>query len=294
MAEKLIFKVPAEYDGVKAQNFLRKYCGLSARMITRLKQEKDGILLNGKILRTVDLVNAEGVVELNLPQEKSFIVPTQGTLDIVYEDGHILVVNKPNSMPVHPVKQHQTNTLANIVSHYMKIRGEDYVFRAVNRLDKDTSGFVLIAKNKFCANALKNRVEKTYFALCHGNILSGGTINAPIGLKENSKIVRCVSNDGVSAVTHYEVIDSCDEISFVRLWLETGRTHQIRCHMASIGHPLLGDDLYGGSLSLISRQTLHCGELNFVHPVTGKKIILSGNLPDDMKNILVQYELKEN
>lgn len=291
MSEKLEFIVPDEYDGKKAIAFLRKYCNLSARMITQLKRKKDGILMNGKILRTVDLTQAGNKVEINLPDEESEIVPVEGNLDIVFEDEHILIVNKPYSMPVHPVKQHQTNTLANIVTYYMNSRGENYVFRAVNRLDKDTSGLVLIAKNKFCANALKNKVRKNYFALCHGKLECSGTISAPIGLKEDSKIVRNVLDSGTVAITHYEVICSDDNIAFLKLWLETGKTHQIRCHMSSIGHPLLGDDLYGGSLELISRQTLHCGEMTFVHPVNRKEISVSCKLPKDMQKIL--YTIKK-
>lgn len=286
MSEKLEFIVPDEYDGKKAIAFLRKHCHLSARMITQLKRKKDGILMNGKILRTVDFTKAGSRVEINLPDEESEIVPVEGNLDIVFEDEHILIVNKPYSMPVHPVKQHQTNTLANIVTYYMNSRGDNYIFRAINRLDKDTSGLVLIAKNKFCANALKNKVSKNYFALCHGKLDCGGTISSPIGLKDDSKIVRHVLDSGAPAITHYDVIFTDSEISFIKLWLETGKTHQIRCHMSSIGHPLLGDDLYGGSIELISRQTLHCGEMTFVHPVNGNEISVSCNLPEDMQNIL--------
>lgn len=286
MSEKLEFIVPGEYDGKKAIAFLRKYCNLSARMITQLKRKKDGILMNGKILRTVDFTQAGSRVEINLPDEESEIVPVEGNLDIVFEDEHILIVNKPPSMPVHPVKQHQTNTLANFVTYYMKSRGENYVFRAINRLDKDTSGLVLIAKNKFCANTLKNKVSKNYFALCHGKLDCDGTISAPIGLKDDSKIVRHVLESGTVAITHHEVIFSDDNISFLKLWLETGKTHQIRCHMSSIGHPLLGDDLYGGSLDRISRQTLHCGEMTFIHPVNSKEISVNCKLPEDMQKII--------
>ena len=286
MSEKLEFIVPDEYDGKKAIAFLRKHCHLSARMITQLKRKKDGILMNGKILRTVDFTQAGCRVEINLPDEKSEIVPVEGNLDIVFEDEHILIVNKPPSMPVHPVKQHQINTLANIVTYYMKSKDENYVFRAVNRLDKDTSGLVMIAKNKFCANALKNKVSKNYFALCHGKLDCGGTISAPIGLKDDSKIVRHVIESGSVAITHYDVICSGNNISFLKLWLETGKTHQMSCHLSSIGHPLLGDDLYGGSLELISRQTLHCGEMTFVHPIKGNEIYVSCKLPEDMQKIL--------
>lgn len=294
MSEKLEFIVSDEYDGKKAIAFLRKHCHLSARMITQLKRKKDGILMDGKILRTVDFTKAGSKVEINLPEEESEIVPVEGKLDIVFEDEHILIVNKPHSMPVHPVKQHQTNTLANIVTYYMKNREENYVFRAINRLDKDTSGLVLIAKNKFCANTLKNKVNKNYFALCQGKLDCGGTISAPIGLKSDSKIVRHVLDSGDPAITHYEVIFTDGEISFIKLWLETGKTHQIRCHMSSIGHPLLGDDLYGGSLELISRQTLHCGEMRFVHPVNGNTISVSSNLPKDMQKILDKITKQED
>lgn len=286
MAEQLKFIVPSEYDNVNALRFFKEYCGLSSRMITRLKREKDGILMDGKILRTIDFVHTGNIVLINMPDESSEINPVKGTLDIAYEDEHLLIVNKPPSMPVHPVKQHQQDTLANIVSYYMKSRGENYVFRAHNRLDKDTSGLVVIAKNRYCANSLKDTVDKTYYALCHGKIEKGGTVKAPIGLKEESKMVRFILDYGPPAVTHYEVISSCNEFSFIRLKLETGKTHQIRCHMASLGHPLLGDDLYGGSLELISRQTLHCGKIELIHPVSKEKITVECDLPDDMKDIL--------
>ncbi len=294
MAEKLIFTVPKEYDNAKAIEFFKGYCKLSSRMITRLKREKDGILMDGKILRTIDFVKAGKIVEINPPDEESQITPVSGNLDIVYEDEHILIVNKPPLMPVHPVKQHQTDTLANLVTYYMQSKGESYVFRAHNRLDRDTSGLVVIAKDRYCANSLKNTVFKTYYALCHGKIEQSGTVRAPIGLKEDSKMVRHILDYGPPAITHYEVIESNNEISFIKLKLETGKTHQIRCHMSSLGHPLLGDDLYGGSLELISRQTLHCGEITFIHPITKDKITVKREIPDDMKTILQNCIIKED
>ena len=286
MYNKLIFKVPEEYDNVKALTFLKQKCGLSSRMITRLKQTENGITMDGKLLRTVDNVKKDKIVELCLPSENSEIEPVKGELDIAYEDEHFLIVNKPYSMPVHPVKQHQTDTLANLVTYYCNKKDESYVFRAVNRLDKDTSGLVIIAKNRFCANAMKGRTEKTYYALCHGALKGEGTITAPIGLREDSKMVRHILNEGTPAVTHYKSLYSSDEYSLIELWLETGKTHQIRCHMSSIGHPLLGDDLYGGSLSLIKRQALHCARVRFVHPVSNNMIEVFADIPEDMRNIL--------
>ena len=140
---------------------------------------------------------------------------------------------------------------------------------------------------------MKNSVKKTYYALCHGKIEKDGTVRAPIGLRENSKMVRCVKSEGTDAVTHYKVISSNNEISFIELLLETGKTHQIRCYMAFLGHPLLGDDLYGGSLDKISRQTLHCGKISFRHPVTGKQITITAQIPDDMMKIIFNYKKKD-
>lgn len=286
MCNILKFNVTEEYDNKKAIFFLKEKCGLSARMITRLKRIPNGITMNGSLLRTVDYVKSGMVVEIILPDEEMLIEPTEGELDIVYEDKYLLIVNKPPYMPVHPVKQHQSDTLANIVSYYCINRGESYTFRAINRLDKDTSGIVIIAKDRFCANAMKGKTQKTYFALCHGCLEGNGTVSAPIGLLEDSKMVRHIMNDGPSAITHYKSVLSNDDYSLLELHLETGRTHQIRCHMASLGHPLLGDDLYGGTLEYIPRQALHCGSVSFVHPVTNNMIEVSADIPNDMKRLI--------
>ena len=285
MSDKLIFTVPNEYDGVNAQSFLRSYCGLSSRMITRLKREKDGILMDGKILRTVDTVTAKKTVKISLPDEKIGIEPVEGNLDILYEDDYILIVNKPPSMPVHPVKQHQCDTLANLVAYYAKNSGREFTFRAINRLDKDTSGIVFIAKDRYTANAVKFALNKTYIAVCSGKITENGTINLPIALRKDSKMVREVTPCGSPAVTHYKALFSDGSYTLLSLTLETGRTHQIRCHMAYLGHPLEGDDLYGGGLDRIKRQALHCGRLDFVHPITKQSLTVKASVPEDMKNI---------
>lgn len=285
MPEKLIFTVPKEYDGVNAQNFLRSYCGLSSRMITRLKREKDGILMGEKILRTIDTVTAGKNVIISLPDEKIGIEPVKGNLDILFEDDYILILNKPHSMPVHPVKQHQNDTLANLVAYHSQKSGKEFTFRAINRLDKDTSGIVFVAKDRYTANAVKFALNKTYIAVCTGKITQDGTVDQPIALKKDSKMVREVTADGSPAVTHYKVLKATDSDTLVSLVLETGRTHQIRCHMAYLGHPLEGDDLYGGSLEKIQRQALHCGKLEFIHPITKKSICVVAPIPEDMENI---------
>ena len=285
MPDILSFTVPENCAGIKAKWFLKDR-GLSTRMITQLKREKDGILMNGKILRTIDKVEAGAVITVKLPTEEMHIEPVEGSLDIVFEDEHILVVNKPPFMPVHPVKQHQTDTLANIAAYYSRQEGEDYVFRALNRLDRDTSGLVLIAKDRFTANKLKNAVHKEYYAVVHGTVPEDGTVDAPIGLTEESKMVRRVVSNGSPAVTHYRVIKRGDDYSLLSLWLETGKTHQIRCHMSYLGYPLLGDELYGGSRDKINRQALHCASMAFSHPVTGKKISISAPMPQDMQMLI--------
>lgn len=292
MPEQLKFSVEEKHDNMQAKRYLKQVHGLSTRLITRLKNNPDGILMDGKLLRAVDFVKAGAVITVNLPDEQSeYIEPVEGKLEILYEDSFILAVNKPPFMPVHPVKQHQTDTLANIVVYYARQRGESYVFRAHNRLDRDTSGIVLIAKDKFTINKLKNGVKKTYTALVHGKIEHGGTIAKPIGLLDDSKMVRHVLSEGTPAITHYAPIAFNEQATLLKLQLETGKTHQIRCHMSSMGHPLVGDDLYGGKRDFINRQALHCGTVEFPHPVTSEIITVTAPLPNDIENAVKQYNI---
>lgn len=292
MPEQLKFKVEAEYDNMQTKRYLKQVHGLSTRLITRLKNTPDGILMDGKLLRAVDCVRAGAVITVNLPDEHSeYIEPVKGEPEVLYEDNFILAVNKPPFMPVHPVKQHQADTLANIVVYYERQRGESYVFRAHNRLDRDTSGVVLIAKDKFTINKLKNRVEKTYTALVHGKIENSGTIAKPIGLLDDSKIVRHVLSEGAPAITHYKPIAYNEQATLLSLRLETGKTHQIRCHMSSAGHPLVGDELYRGKREYINRQALHCGTVEFTHPVTDEKITVTAPLPKDIEEAIKKYNI---
>lgn len=285
-SDKLVFKVPQRCDGWKLGSFLKRECGVSARMITRLKREKDGIIRNEKNIRTVDRVSADDVIVLNLPEDSNDIVPTEGVLSILYEDGYLLVVDKPAGMPVHPAKVHQSGTLANILKFRQLEKGENYTFRAVNRLDKDTSGIVLIAKNSFVAKELPKNVQKTYLAVCEGVLSEPDIIDSPIRLLEGHSIQRTTAPDGAPAVTHYTPIRNNGTHTLLSLTLETGRTHQIRCHMASIGHPLAGDDMYGGSLDFIPRQALHCASVVFTHPVTSERVELESPLPKDIAAII--------
>ena len=280
------FTVKAENDGQQLRTFLRKEIGLTARSMTVLKDSDLGITRNGAELRARDILYVGDKVEIALPAEINDITPVPGELDILYEDDHLLVINKPADMPVHPTKVHQTDTLANILSFYQNERGESYTFRALNRLDKDTSGCVLIAKDRIAYSMVKPSVRKIYLAVCEGEISESGTVNAPIALDDGSKIRRCVSMSGLEAITHYIPVSYDGTHTLLALWLETGRTHQIRCHMSYIGHPLAGDDMYGGSLEHIKRQALHCAAMKLIHPVSGEELTFHSDVPEDMKALI--------
>ena len=284
----LDFVVDKEFEKMTVGRYLRTYCSVSARTLAKLKRVEGAILLNGKSVRAIDTVKYDDIISIDIPTSVSKgITPIDIPLDIIYEDKYLIVLNKPPFMPVHPTKVHQKDTLANALCFYEENRGEQYTFHAVNRLDRNTSGLVIVAKDRHTASIMSNlNITKHYTAFVMGKIRDKGCVNAPIGLSENSKMVRTVTSDGKSAITHYEPIDFKDNFTVLKLILETGRTHQIRCHMSYIGHPLLGDDLYGGTMEYINRHALHCGFISFVHPISKDVINLTADLPDDMKNVL--------
>ena len=232
------FTVSADNSGQTLKTFLRREVGISARSMTVLKYAGMGITRSGIELKAHDIVYEGDIIEIQLPPDSNYAEPVEGRLDILFEDDCLLIVNKPYGMPVHPVKVHQRDTLSNIVAYYQQSRGESYTFRALNRLDKDTSGCVIIAKDRIAYSLVQPTVEKKYIAVCEGEISEGGVIDAPIALEPDGKIKRCISSNGDPAVTHYKLLDCADSHTLCELWLETGRTHQIRCHMSSIGHPL--------------------------------------------------------
>lgn len=280
------FTVSEQNDGQSLRTFLRRECGISARSLTLLKYSDMGISRNGEEVRARDRLRQGDIISLTLPPDTNEIPPVPGELDILYEDEYILIVNKPPYMPVHPTKVHQMDTLANIVSYYQMNKGEHYAFRALNRLDKDTSGCVIIAKDRISYALVKDSIKKCYVAVCEGIIKDGGVIDEPIALEEGSKIKRCVCTDGAAAVTYYEPISYGNGHTMVELSLETGRTHQIRCHMSHIGHPLAGDDLYGGSMEHIQRQALHCKTVSLLLPVTKERITVDTDIPSEFLHII--------
>ena len=216
-------------------------------------------------------------------------------LNIIYEDDAYLVINKPAGMPVHPSMDHFTDSISNGVRYYFDLTNLKKKIRPVNRLDKNTSGLVIFAKNEYIQECLvkqmkNNQFYKEYIAICEGEFeQKHGTINAPIARKENSIIERCIDKSGDTAITEYEVIKYNEEknYSIVKCILKTGRTHQIRIHMNYIEHPLLGDTLYGNASELISRQALHSYKISFIHPIEKKVADYTAPLPFDMK-LLIQ------
>lgn len=276
---EISYTVPAEFDGVQAQVFLKSR-GISRRVLTALKRS-GGLTRGGGTLRTVDAVHAGEVITLQLDSgETSVAANPELSADIVYEDEDVVVFNKPPFMPVHPSQRHHDDTLANLFA----ARYPGLPFRPINRLDRNTSGLCVCAKNQFAAAALSGSISKVYYAITDGTP-PGDTVDAPIGRLGDSVIERCVTPVGKPAVTHFRKIAG-ERRALLRITLETGRTHQIRVHMAHIGFPLCGDDMYGGDCTAISRQALHCGEVKFTLPVSGERITISAPLPEDMAAIL--------
>lgn len=254
---------------------------VSKRLITKLKREPNGILKNNTHARTVDLISAGDIVEINFQDEKRLDPNPDLDVEIAFENEDFVVFNKPPFMPVHPSIKHQGDTLGN----YFAYLYPHLTFRPVNRLDRDTSGLCVVAKNPLYAKLLQFSVKKTYYAIATGEISQNGTIDAPIARETESIITRIVSPNGQHAVTHFKPLKISNHNTLVEIQLETGRTHQIRVHFAHIGHPLVGDDLYGEKSDLINRHALHCGKLEIILP-NEKPLEIFKNLPDDMQRLM--------
>lgn len=267
---ELCFPVPAQADGMLLRNFLRQ-CGLSSDLSRAVKHRGSGFLADGKPLLANCRIAAGQCISLQLPPEKSDGVLPQPELPvhIVYEDPFVVVLDKPAGLAVHPTLNYPSGTLANGYAAHMLARGKSPVFRPVNRIDKDTSGLVLAAKNMYAAPLLAQNVHKLYLAVAQGELpLGAGVIDAPIGRQGDSIIGRCVvpQGQGKPSRTEYTVTMAQNGLSLARCVPVTGRTHQIRVHFSHLGHPLAGDDLYGGSRERIGRQALHCASMTFATP----------------------------
>ena len=214
-------------------------------------------------------------------------------LNVVFEDESLLVVDKPPYLAVHPSAGKPEPTLANAVVGYFERQGQPLSFRPVNRLDRNTSGLLLAAKNPHVAFAMAHKAEKTYLAIVLGELHGSGTIDEPIRIKEGCCITREVGEGGKASVTHYEALATDGAVTLVRLRLETGRTHQIRVHMSWLGYPLAGDTMYGTDETVMPRHALHCAEMAFLHPMTGEPITLRSPLPEDMRACLRDHGLED-
>lgn len=290
---RLDYLITEEFNGLKVYNILRGPMKVSGTMIKRLKKS-GGILLNDAPVRTIDGVKSGDILTVIIDNnEGATITPENNPISVLYEDESFIAVDKPANMAVHPSAGHQTGTLAQAVLWYLIEQGLQTKIRPINRLDRDTSGITLFAKNAYIQDQLArqmkdNRVYKAYLGIVHGVFSpEKGTIRLPIARKEGSIMERVIDSSGFDSITHYETIKVHNDLSLVKFVLETGRTHQIRVHSKAMGHPLLGDGLYSDiETNLIGRQALHSHQLSFDHPITGKRIELVSPLPEDMKRVL--------
>ncbi len=284
---ELIHKIGIDENGITIAHLLRDKMNISARLLNKLKMNEK-ILVNDIPVFSNYIIHTNDWVKVNLEfEEQDYITPENIKLNILYEDEYFLAVNKPAGIVVHPSSNHLSGTLANGVKYYLN---NNKKIRAINRLDRDTSGIVLFAKNEYIQELMikYTKIEKEYLAIANGFLPEKyGIIDLPIARKEGSIMERCVSVEGQRAITHYTVIQEIqNQFSVVKLKLETGRTHQIRVHLAYLNAPILGDTLYGNETNLIKRQALHAIKMSFTHPIASKPIEINSEIPEDMKQIM--------
>lgn len=284
---------------VKNEQVLREFLlenNISRKTLTRIKFDNDGsIKVNSKEENVRYILKKDDIVEITLPSENysEFVRFIDKPIEIVYEDAYFLIVNKEINLPSIPSRNVGDESLLERANYYFREKNINSIPHIVTRLDKNTSGLVLIAKHRHIHALFSNmEIDKYYTALINRRIEQHGIIEAPIRRVSSSIIEREVGEDGEHAKTEYwlQKYNFKNDISAVRVKLYTGKTHQIRVHLKYLGYPLLGDELYGGDVSLISRQALHCSNLAFIHPISGEKVNVCTNLPDDMSNIIKHNE----
>ncbi|MDD3139828.1 MAG: RluA family pseudouridine synthase [Lachnospiraceae bacterium] len=278
------------------QDFL-KDLGYSHAVISHLKKTPNGILRNNIWAYTRDKLSIGDTLTICIAENSSSanIIPVNLPFTIIYEDADLMIINKPCNMPIHPSQGNHDNTLANAIAYYFQCKNEPFVYRCINRLDRDTTGLLILAKHAYSASLLSSMVgdrliHREYLAIVSGTVTGCGVIDAPIGRLDGSTIERCIDyHTGETAITHWKQLPVAikEGYSLVSITLETGRTHQIRVHMKHIGHPLPGDFLYHPDYSLIQRQALHSYKLNFLHPITKETMNFTCDLPEDMKQFLL-------
>lgn len=282
-----------DIPGTVSQYLKRR--GYSSRSLTQLKKLPAGLTVDGLPARACRALRPGELLTVTIEEEavSQNILPAELPLTIVYEDEDLLVVNKPAGMPIHPSANNRDNSLGNALAWYYREQGLPFVFRCVNRLDRDTSGLTLVAKHIVSAGILSSmaagrRIEREYAAIVRGSVSpASGVIRAPLGRRPGSVIERTVDfENGEEAVTHYRVTAEKNGHSLLSLRLETGRTHQIRIHLKYLGYPLIGDYLYHPDMEWIGRQALHSARLAFPHPITGAPLEFTAPLPEDMRRVL--------
>ena len=317
------YAVTSAESGVTIHELLRKVLNISAREEARCKQFEDGILIKESEVhpkkdttflpempkdkdygdfapaRAIDKVYEGDVLRIRIYEDNdnaSEIVPSDAPIEVVYEDEDLILVNKPGDMVVHPSYAHFTDSLSNRLAGYYNRTGQQHVIRVIGRLDRETSGLIIFAKNRHSAALLSDQTRnmsrrKEYLALCSGVFeKKEGTVNAPIERLPGDRMIRQVREDGKEAITHYLVEQQFEDYALVRLHLDTGRTHQIRVHMQYIGHPLLGDSLYGKEIRDhhgMKRAALHAAHLEFKQPLSGESLKFEAPLPEDMAGLLL-------
>lgn len=282
------YKITSEHSHKTIKDYLYSVCNMSGTFIKELKKTDDGIMLNGERQIVTKVLNENDTLVITAYEKASeTIEPVKLDFDVLYEDEDIIIIDKPPHMPTHPSFGNYGNTLANGLMYYWKQRGEEHIFRAINRLDKDTSGVMCVAKNShanaiLCDSLKSGGLKRRYLAIVCGTLTEDGTVDAPIG--REGVIKRQVCADGDYAITHYYVKENFGDYTLIELELETGRTHQIRVHMSHIGHPLLGDWLYGvEDKELFPRHALHSCYLELAHPISGELLKFHSDLPQDMR-----------
>lgn len=293
MNRRINYTVTEEYDGKSVKDFLVKM-GFSHPVLVQLKKTERSIMRTGEWLYFHSKLSVGDVLDIYIEETSTSenIVPVSMPFDVIYEDEDLIVINKPVGMSIHPSMNHYDNSLANALMDYFQKEDSPFVFRCVNRLDKDTSGLTIIAKNPLSGAILyrqmtKREIKRTYYALVEGHPPTQGTINAKISRAPGSTILRMVDEEGgETACTHFKTLQYYKDSALVECVLETGRTHQIRVHMTHIGHPLLGDYIYNPSNQVFSHHALHAKNLEFLHPITKKELKLSAPFPLEFQNYI--------
>lgn len=289
----LDYPIDTAHDGMTVEKYLKSEHGYSSRTLIKLKKLELGISINGEHARTIDRLRAGDILRTAILGEDCPYARSNRKAALLFEDENIVVFDKPPGMPCHTSCGHHNDTLVNVFASYCDSRGISCRFRALNRLDADTSGCVLVAKSQYAASRLRDNFGKVYVGVVCGSPPDSGIVDTPIIRPDPVDMRRAAAPGGQPARTLYRVLARGGGYALVRFDIETGRTHQIRVHMAHIGFPIAGDAAYGSDLSVIGRQALHCSEISFAHPISGEQITVRSPLPADIRAALETAGIEE-